>query len=117
MIWKIIFDPPIVRNHFYFTSADLKGKMIWFEKNSLIQKIVIAETEYGIEPGLTNKDNKCPVCDKLQSPIAIYCKNCGADISPKKMVTKNYCDKCKTEYDQTCSIDKMNAMIFIISEY
>ena len=43
----------------------------------------------------------CPSCNKPQNRNAIFCKDCGTEISPKELVTIAYCEKCESEYDES----------------
>lgn len=47
------------------------------------------------------KEIECPNCNKPQNINAIFCKDCGTEISPKELVTIAYCDKCESEYDES----------------
>ena len=49
----------------------------------------------------TGSTNKCPKCEKPQIKKAVFCKDCGAEISPRELVTIAYCDECESEYDMT----------------
>ena len=44
------------------------------------------------------QDIECPNCNKPQNDNAIFCKDCGTEISPKELATIAYCDKCKNTY-------------------
>ena len=44
---------------------------------------------------------ECPNCKKPQNDRAVFCKDCGTEISPKKLVTIAYCNKCKSEFDES----------------
>jgi len=43
----------------------------------------------------------CPNCNIPQTINAIFCKDCGTEISPKELVTIAYCEKCESEYDES----------------
>ena len=45
--------------------------------------------------------NDCPNCNKTQNDNATFCKDCGAEISPKELITIAYCEKCESEYDES----------------
>ena len=45
--------------------------------------------------------NDCPNCNKTQNDNATFCKDCGAEISPKELITIAYCEKCESEFDET----------------
>ncbi len=56
----------------------------------------------------------CPNCNKLQNIHAIFCKDCGTEISPKELVTIAYCEKCESEFDESyqfCEKDG-NALVY-----
>ena len=43
----------------------------------------------------------CPNCEKPQNFNAVFCKDCGTEIYPKRTVSMAYCDKCESEYDES----------------
>jgi|TARA_B100001971_G_scaffold36893_1_gene31856 hypothetical protein len=65
------------------------------------------------------QDIECPNCNKPQNDNAIFCKDCGTEISPKELATIAYCDKCDTEYDisyKFCEKDGKKLKIIEIEE-
>jgi len=82
----------------------------WIDSSHIGLKVIDIETfqKKGV------KGIECPNCDKLQNDNAIFCKDCGAEISPKELVTIAYCDKCESEYDESyqfCEKDG-NALVY-----
>ena len=56
----------------------------------------LAVTRYGKSPSI-----KCSNCSTVNNSEAIFCIQCGKEISPKELITIAYCDKCKSEYDES----------------
>jgi hypothetical protein len=60
---------------------------------------------FGDSPSPESPDNSdlndCPNCNKTQNDNATFCKDCGAEISPKELITIAYCEKCESEYDES----------------
>jgi len=65
----------------------------------------IATERFGAVPGVQKikeiQHMECPNCNKPQNNNAIFCKDCGTEISPKELVTIAYCNKCKSEFDES----------------
>ena len=60
----------------------------------------LAVTRYGKSPD-DESALLCPKCGEEQNKDAVFCKDCGTEISPKELITISYCDECESEYDES----------------
>ena len=57
-----------------------------------------------------------PNCNKPQNRNAIFCKDCGTEISPKELITIVYCEKCEAEYDESYKFCEKDGNLLVLME-
>ena len=70
------------------------------------------EKEYGEIKDTVN----CPKCGEKQKFTAEFCKDCGTEISPKELVTIAYCEKCKSEFDESYQFCEKDGNQLVLKE-
>jgi len=108
--------PPLCNDCKYFINDKFwiiktyLGRCEFYDEKRHCDNECIAVTRYGysLTPNkestkIENNNQKpiCPNCNKPQNDNAIFCKDCGTEISPKELVTIAYCEKCESEYDKS----------------
>ena len=75
-----------------------RGKCSWYSEVRYTSHFCI---EYRGEKEENINLPDCPKCSEPQTKEAIYCKNCGAEISPIEKILIQYCEECHRKYDET----------------
>ena len=70
----------------------------WIDSSHKGLEVIDIET-FQTKTGM--KGIECPNCKIPQNINAIFCKDCGTEISPKELVTIAYCEKCESEFDES----------------
>jgi len=98
-----------IRDNYWIIESYLGRCEFYDEKRHCDNEcIAVTRYRYSLTPNkestkIENNNQKpiCPNCNKPQNDNAVFCKDCGTEISPKELVTIAYCDKCESEYDES----------------
>ena len=85
----------------------------WIDSSHKGLEVIDIET-FQTKTGM--KGIECPNCKIPQNINAIFCKDCGTEISPKELVTIAYCEKCKSEFDESYQFCEKDGNQLVLKE-